>query len=67
MSSTLSVKALLSESARLHAAIDHHCGQLGFPPGPRLLLSATASVISLEHARGINTLVREGSATYKLT
>lgn len=61
MSSSPSVIALLSESARLHAAIGRHCEQLGLHPGPRYLLAANASVISLEHARGIMALVREGN------
>lgn len=49
--------ALLEQSVRLHSAIDTHREQLGLHPGNRYLLSATAAVISLEHAIGILTLL----------
>ena len=58
-----SLNALLAESVRLHTAIDNHKEQLGLHPGNRYLLSATASVISLEHALGILTLIGGGGFT----
>lgn len=55
--------ALLSQSVVLHTAIDKHRDQLGLHPGNRYFLSATASVISLEHAMGILTLIERGGFT----
>ena len=51
------LEALLEQSAKLHTAIGKHREQLGLHPGNRYLLSATATVISLEHAIGILTLM----------
>ncbi len=51
------LEVLLELSAKLHAAISKHREQLGLHPGNRYLLSATATVISLEHAVGIRTLM----------
>jgi hypothetical protein len=52
-----SLDTLLEQSVRLHSTIDKHREQLGLHPGNRYQLSATAAVISLEHARGILTLL----------
>lgn len=51
------LEALLEQSANLHTTIGKHREQLGLHPGNRYLLSATATVISLEHAIGILTLM----------
>lgn len=54
---TKTLEALLGLSTKLHAAIGKHREQLGLHPGKRYLLSATATVISLEHAVGILALM----------
>jgi len=48
---------LLEQSIGLHSAIDKHREQLSLHTGSRYVLSATAAVISLEHAIGLLTLL----------
>lgn len=60
---TQTLEALLEQSAKLHTAIGKHREQLGLHPGNRYLLSAIATVISLEHALGILTLMAGSSFT----
>lgn len=64
---THSLDALLEQSIGLHSAIDNHREQLGLHPGDRFLLSATAAVISLEHAIGILTLLGGNGFTSTFT